>query len=484
MNRGKTQQDIGSGESYKRIREGLRAEKDRRWGEVGSIEADVGFSSGYLSKICRGKESIRVERLLQLLERMGVDPGRFFANALGTRPDNDALLEEVEHLGEIDRRLAHIEKVTREVELTSSGPAPDAVDAEAMLADLLSCSGREQRRRLGAGQKYRDPSFAAAYLERLDALRYDNPKQARLNAETMAVKLIPRLPGSRPERIALQLKAIGVYASCQRQKGEFATAARALRSALGISRRHGLKRITGELLQRAAAVVAENLSYSDVMELLDEALVIYVDLDLKLDLGTLMVDRGTALCKLGEYQASIAAIGRALELLEGNSPRTIRNRLAAHQELAQVYRALGDLERAEAALAEAVAESTQAGSLYRAALLWDHGVIALDRGCNDLAEESLRGASELFDSLKDRNKALVALDLAKVLILQGKNLEAVATAMTMAEYLKTFRGNVVQAAITDLIQTALRGNLTLGAIERAQADLRTAQDQSPVEPER
>ncbi len=200
MNWDKVLPGIGSGESYRRIREALRVEKHKRWGEIGEIEIGLGLNVGYLAKVCAGKAPITIDRLLRVLERMRVDDGRFFANALGARPDNDSLHEEIEHSGDVDRHLARIEQVTRKVELaTSPAPAPAvdaaAVDAAAMVAEFVTCIGREQRRRLGAGQKYRHPAFAAAYLEHLDALRYDHPRAARRNVVVVAVKLIPRLPG-------------------------------------------------------------------------------------------------------------------------------------------------------------------------------------------------------------------------------------------------------------------------------------------------
>ncbi len=476
---------VGSGESSRRIREALRAEKDKRYGEVGRIEADLGFSEGYLAKVCRGAAPIAVDRLLQVLERMEVDPGRFFARALGGRTDNDALLEEVERFGVIDRRLARIEKVTRGLETAAPvGPVPPAIDAGAMVADFVGCSGREQRRRLGAGEKYRHPAFAAAYLEHLDALRYDDAKEARLNAGAIAVKLIPRLPGQPSERIALQLKAIGVYASCHRQKGNWATAARALRLALGVSRRHRLAEMLTDLLRRAACVLSDNGRFWEAMGLLNEALVVCIDTDSHQDLGIVMVERATALLYLGEYRQTIAVLNRSLTFLQGDSLRMNRSRMAAHQVLGLAHKELGELRRAEVALSRAVAAARGAGRLNRASLLWDHGAIALKRKQFETAERSLRAAAGLFEELEDPTRALVALDLTTALLAQEKHLEAVAVAMSMAQFLGAFRGNpMADAAISDLVQKAIHGNLTADAVKwtRDRIEFTQAEDQlNPV----
>ncbi len=475
---------MASEESYRRILEALRVEKKKHWGKIREIEDDLGLANGYLAKVCAGKATIPTDRLLRVLERMGVGAGRFFANALDVRLDNDSLLEEIERGGEVDRQLARIEEVVREVELSGPpGPAPRAVDAEAMVADLVTCNGREQRRRLGSTRKYRHPAFAAAYLEHLDTLRYDRPRLARLNAETVALKLVPRLPGLQPERIALLLKAIGVVASCHRRKGKWSIAARALRLALGIARRHRLLQILADLLQRGACVLSDNGRIFEAMSLLDEALVVYVDTDSQESIGMVMVERATAFLYLGRYDEALTALERSLTLLQCDSPRLNRNRMVAYQVLGLVHQELGDLDRAEVALARAVEESRQVGRLNQASLLWDHGALELKRSFFGIAEVSLRRAVELFDELKDPTSALVALDLTDALLSQGKDLEAVATAMTMARFLGVFRGNpVAEAAISDLTQRAIQGNLNSDAIDKARRDLESALERQRIQP--
>ena len=285
----------------------------------------------------------------------------------------------------------------------------------------------------------------------------------------MAVKLVPRLPGRQSERIALQLKAIAVLASCYRQKGSWATAARALRLALGLARRQGQQEMLADLLIRAACVLSDNGRFGLAKDMLDEALVIYYDLDSREGLGMVMVERGSALCNLGEYRKAAEALKKSLRLLPKESRRAIRNRLAAKQVLGLIYREQGDLERAENALAEAVAESQEMGDLNRAALLWDHGVIALKRNCHGHAEKRLRESARIFGRLEDPRVAVVSLDLTKVLLLQNEYLGAVALALGSSEYLSAFRGNrVTDAAVSELTQMAAEGKLTVAAIERIQ----------------
>ncbi len=481
MKRETTPTGIGSGESYRCIREALGEEKRKRWGKIAEIEADLGVSDGYLAKVCRGEWKISVHSLLMTLERMGVDPGRFFAKALDTRLDNDWLLEEIERRGKVDAKLAQIEKATAELEASApAGPRPGPIDAEAMVADFVCATNKEQRRRLGETQKYRHPAFAAAYLEHLDTLRYDDFKAARENAAAVAVRLVPQLPAGRLERIVLQLRAIGVYASCYRQEGNWATAARALRLALGLARHHGLQEMLADLLMRAACVLNDDGRFAQAKDLLDEALVIYYDMDSREGLGMVMVERGRTLLYLGRYQDALGVLDRSLGMLQGDSQVMSRNRLAAHQLFALTYCEIGNLEDAEEALAGVVAESQGAGRVNQAKVHWLYGVIALKRDAYDVAERRLREAADLFDLLEDPNEAMVSLDLSKTLLMRGKTLEAVAIAIEMAENLEVFRGNrLAEALITQLSQTAVQGNLTVEAIESVQEKLRAALDESP-----
>ncbi len=476
MNQDDKRPVMASEESSRRIRRALRAELDRRWGQRRAINKVIGHGLDYLSKVCRGALPIKLDVLLVVLEFMGVDAGRFFAGALGASVANDWLLEDLERFGEIHRQLRDLEKATVQLEISEPlGLAPPLADADAILSDVLGCNLMEQRRRLRTAQKYCHPAFAAAYLEHLDDLRYDDPRIARDSARVVAVKLIPRLPGSQHDRIALQLKAIGIFASCHRQKGNFATAARALRLSLAFARRHRLPDTIADLLQRGAYVLSDHGRYTDALALLDEALVIFFDLDSDVGLGRVLVDRGTNLYCLGEYRDAVVAARRAQGLLLGESRRTSRNRLVAHQVLAHSFLKMGDLEAAEMETTQAVTESEKAGRLYRGYLLWDHGVIGLERRMYDLAEKRLREASRFLVRAGDRNQAMVTLDLTKALVAQSQTLEAVGMAVNTAEYLRTFRGNrITAAAASDLMQTAVEGRVSLAVIDRVQANLERA----------
>ncbi len=143
-------------------------------------------------------------------------------------------------------------------EMTEPPPADPRASATADdVADVAACSRKDQLRRLSVVPKYRNQVFARAYLEHLDELRYDDAELAARLATRLAVQLIPALPGPQEERLALQYLALGVFGSARRQKGEFASAARALRLPLELTRRAGLRADRGQLPLRAAYVLTD-----------------------------------------------------------------------------------------------------------------------------------------------------------------------------------------------------------------------------------
>lgn len=62
---------------------------------IGEIEAQVGRSRGYFSKVTAGKWRISLDVLLETLEILELDPATFFANALadpGEDPERTAAI--------------------------------------------------------------------------------------------------------------------------------------------------------------------------------------------------------------------------------------------------------------------------------------------------------------------------------------------------------------------------------------------------------
>ncbi len=463
-----------SEKSASRIRATLKADIRMSSQTVQAVAERISRKSSTFYKSLDGTISLSLGHLLVALDVIGVEPGDFFARALGTDNTSAALLAALEPLGTVHSRMKRLEKTLRSLETAPINPEPPRnTDAEPLVAKLIACVGKEQRRRISTAERYRDPAVAHRYLEHLDALRYDQPKQAILNAEAVAVRLVPHLRGSREERLALAVKALTIYGSAHRQVGGFATAARAMRVALRTSQRNQLSGLMADILQRGAYVLSDHGRFVEAMKLLDEALVINIDLGYDLGVGMTLVDRGFILNSVGSYSASVTVLAKALPDLQGDSHHVRRNRLAAYEVLSANYRSLGQLDRADKALALALEEFQDSGQLNLAKIRWQQGAVALEREAPAEAEERFREALAVFHRTDGPERALVTLDLAKTLLSQGRVNEAMPLAVGIVDYLKSFRGNrVASAAISGFAQLAIRGKISLREIEEVEQVLR------------
>ncbi len=469
---------MNSKEGIQRIRTALRGELQKRHGEIRQVEEAISRSEGYLRSFCRGKSSLTVELLMQSLEVMGVDLRLFFANALAAPLRSDAVLQNLRTSGRVHRGLPELKEAVRRVEqggpLVAEGEAPGCV--EQLLACIATPNGSEERRRLKTAHKYRDVGFVRAYLELQDSLRYDQPKKAGLNARTVAVHLLPKTPSDPRDRLALQIEALGIYGSARRMVGDFATAQRVLVLALEVARKHEFLELTASLLQRGSYILTDHGKLAESLALLSEALLIYFDLDSKTSIGSVLVDRGIVLHYQGADRAAVSVLEKALPLLDTDSVRISRNQLAAYQVLSFAYQNAGNFERAKKVLRQATEEFKETDSLILAKLHWQHGCLALAQGKYEAAEERLTYAFDLFEQREASSRALISLDLTKVLLRQGRTKEAVDTAMGMAQFLTSFRQNALaEAAIAGFVQAAMSGQLSAASIEELQKKLKPRQ---------
>ncbi|MCP3957414.1 MAG: hypothetical protein GY719_06145 [bacterium] len=462
-------------ENASRILSALDAELKRRHGHIAGADAGISRSEGYLARVRRGKTEITIDRLLKTLELIDVEPGLFFVNALRTPVSRDAVLKGLQVDGKVLAGLHRIEKATIALE-----QAPDETeratggDPGQLVARVAACGDKEQWRRLKNTTKYRTALFAAAFLDHLDSLRYDDPSAAARRAQTVALHFVPSLRCGRLRRLALQLTAIGVYASARRMTGSYATAARGLVFALDMAKRHGLATVAADLLQRAAYLLSDHGRFAEAMMLLDEALVIYFDAGSESDLGRVLVDRGHMFNYLGNYQAAIRAFSRALLHLKGDDPKMRRNQLAACMNRAISHRSLGDLDGMERSLEEALSYCGREGSINEAKVVWELGNVAMEGGAYALAETHFRSAYALFEREKTNDRIPLTLDLTKALVCQNQMGAAAGVALGMAQFLKNYRANsLLRAALTEFLRLVLAGQLSLPKVEELRAKVGT-----------
>ena len=461
-------------EIHRQLRESLHSEVRRNWGRIAEIESRLACSDGYLNKLCSGRNEFKLDFFLQTISALGLDPRAFFSRALGIYPRPKDYLQELEESTESDRSLAKIVRAARQLEASEPAPSQTGTAAiDALLANLVSRPRGDQLRSLRRSLKYRHHAFAQAYLEHLDALRYDDAVEAAKLVTGVAVHLIPTLPGPQSQRLALLCRVLGIFGSARRLKGEFATAARAFGLALELSRRHQLHDETGDLLQRASYLLKDFGHFERALLLLNEALVIFVQLGSSRDIGRALVDHGMMNCYAGHYDTAVLDLQQALRYLEDGAGELSRNRLAAYQFLAYAFEQLGNLDDAEECLAKATQDFLSSHAVDTAKLRWLRGTLAFRRGDYLKSEELLRAAHDTLASHENAlQEGVVILDLLRSLLAQGKNQEATHLATGMPHLLMKFRDNrLAEAAIVELISAAVAGQLNEEIVREARAKL-------------
>ncbi len=459
-----------------RLRNGLRSEARKRIGHIGELEARASLQRGRLSELYSGRKTIKLEGFLEALDALEVEHAEFFSRVLGGFARPEQCLERLEVPADRDPAWTRIERATRRMEASEPPPVDRLAAGAAAVAEVAVCSVRKQQRRLRRGRKYRDPAFARAYLEHLDALRYDHAEEAAKLAATVAVDLVPKLPGPAAQRLSLQCLALGVFGSARRHKGRYSTAARALRQALELARCHRLHEDVATLLQRASYLLKDFGQFERALVCLREALEIFVDLDASAGVGRVLVDRAMMWWYLGDHETVVLILRRALCCLKGTEAELPRTHLTAYQLLAYASEQLGELDAAERYLEQGARAFAPRNEVDAAKLRWLHGNLTFQRGDYRRAEGLLQAAREtLAASENPGQEALVSLDIADVLLAQDRLGEACALAQDMARLLECFEANRLAAqAIVKLIRPALAGKLSRAIVGEARADLRRA----------
>ncbi len=467
-------------EALARILASLKAERRERYGRLGEQERCLSKRRGYLSQALRSPRGITLKVLLKALEALGVDLARFFGRVFDISPDAAEYLRELEGAGEPEPALARLEKAALALfRARASGTcqkkaAGKLVDPQELLTSIERCPRLERRRWLRTTKKYRHPEFARAYLDRLDALRYENAMDAAKLAEVVALDLVPQLACGARERLALQLNAVGVFASARRVQGRYETAARAIRFALRLAREADLQDCAASLLTRGAYVLHDHGFYDRALLLLGECLAIHSDLGARTNVAKTMVDRGIMLDMTGEHFRATQAFSQAIGLLDNADDAVHKYRLAAHHGLVVAYQKMGNLQRAVAALAETIDIAQKEGATVTGKLLWRQASILADMENYPAARTALTQARKALASAGNHlEEALVCLDLVSVLLVHGKPREACRVAREMSSFLTGSRKNkVLEAALLEFVSASLRGQIEQSMIEKLGEELK------------
>ncbi|MEM9553906.1 MAG: hypothetical protein AAGC60_06590 [Acidobacteriota bacterium] len=434
-----------------------------------------------------------LEVLLKSLELLDADPASFFGHALAAKVDPADFLREAAEAARGDRAADDLLAAAHDAASALASPAAMADDTmlpgEPTTADrdlarqLAECSLAESRRRLRATRKYRTVGFTQACLADLSARRAREPLAVAKIAATIASDLVPALDASPEVRLVLIVRAAIEYASARRMVQDHAGAAAVVRPLVMLARRHGMRRLCGELWRLGARILLHRNQPQRALELFDQAVLCFADFGLSLDLVSLQIDRAILFERCGDLDSTERCLEVALRDLDHLSalglarPDAMRlAQVSAHSmsaELAIQQKKLDRaLEHAQAA-AEGLAES---GGVRWAQAQWKIAEIAMaDERYGHEVETRLETARDEFAAIGDSNAILVVLDLTRLKLKQGRVAEAVEDARGMAAFLSQRRGEpVLDDALAGFVRTALEGELTLRFVDSFRASFAQA----------
>ncbi len=453
----------------------FEGELKRHHGRIGATEIALGYNRGHFSRLFREELPIKIDLILRALDLLGVDHGEFFARAydISLIPEVMLGLHARSHL--VEPELCRIEKVVQRLE-TEEPPRAGSLqgrDFRPRLETYWRDEAGYQRKHLAKTKMFRQPAFVTAYLERLDALRYERPKDAAKVAAGVVTLLLPLVPADRKQIIGFACKAIGIYASGHRQSLGFATAAAAIVVGLKLAGRHGLELERAELLQRGAFVLSDHGEFDRALGLLMKAQTEYSDQNFQPGLGKVLVDRGVVHSNKKEYAKSVQLFLRALEYIPARDFDLQRWWLSAYNGMALAYRELGRLDLAEEHIMHAIESYGDAEDGISARLWWQLGAILYCRGEGEGGEQLLKRAQVVF--LRCENpvqSALVSLDLASMLLAQVKLVELSQLVKSMAPLLNQFRHNpIAEAALAEFFRAGLAGRITQTLIDEVRKEI-------------
>lgn len=468
-----------SADAYDRLRVALKSELQRNFGRIQEIERELSRSEGYLSRFCRGENSISVDVLLKCLELLDTHPGRFFGRALGSSGYAYAGLRDLaDHTPDksLSRIFKALDQLTVEaIDIQCDDPAryelPEfsATDKDRKLAeDIRDCSGIEQRRRLKNGKRYRRVGFANLYIGYLIQLCYSEPRLASKQAEAVIADFLPTIDGLKPlDRMNLALRCLNAWAFGYRMTGQLPQAALAIQSGLRIATRFSLCTMEAELIRVGAYLLNDEGEYTEALQMLSHAMIIFDELDQDLEVGKVQVQRGLLFTELNQNHAAAKSFQKALSRLGSPEPSVGRYRNAAFHGLARAARNAGDLDAAEVWLQRDLdTTGVDLGDFVRAKTLWEKGHLHYEKRELSAAEQCYLEARDLLVACEAPDVALLCMDLTRVWLDQHRFEEAVDLAESMAHLIGSFRNNaIVEAALLEYIRAAHEGRLSMKVLD-------------------
>lgn len=248
------------------------------------------------------------------------------------------------------------------------------------------------------------------FLEELDKKRLDRPAETKLVLE----RLIPTLSDEREICLAL-----GIYASCERHKGEIAKAIGTLNGALQIATEEWDR---AHLLQRRSVAIGATGDFEAAFADSDQALLGYLhsgDFDY---MGRTLTDQGMWRFHEERFDLCIQVNQLALKLLAADNGAY---KFTCYQGSALASAETRDFRACLEHLKNASPYAEALGHPAHSRFLWTKSRLYARAGRFDLAEEILKQAQDLlWETGEFFDGALSAVALVESFLAQGKVDEA------------------------------------------------------------
>ncbi len=397
-------------------------------GAITRAEESMKVYKGFLRK-ARHSGSLRVRTLVQILDVLGIEPQRSFAQAFPS--EGDPRDWAVEFYNDANRlALIHPEgRIFRGIQDWKMSPLTAEQTAE---------------------------------VKRLDGLKYDQPQAAGQQAAELCQKAVEA------RQLLLALQAAGVWGSCLVLENYLRKAKAILGIAMELAQQHRLRPIRAGLILRAIHLITLQENFTHALAMAETAILEYLALTDLVGVGKALALRGNMYYYLDQPQEAIGDFHAALLLL-GEQKGEERYVQSALFSLSVMYVKGNQLTKAKQQVerVKAYSQSHQLQNAHsRARVEWLQAQIAAAEGNYPSAESFYREAIASLASFPV-SAALAAVELVHLLLYTGQTKEATRVTLGMIGSAFSLEKNKVLArAVTALIRAARAGALTLRVVER------------------
>jgi len=413
------------------------------------LAAALGVNRKVLSTL-RTRSSLDVALWGRLMEVLQLDPTVFIQ--LAAHP----------------RALHPLRRFARQAELLKSEPPELVSRVDAWLKRKARCSGDWWLLTRSATHKPTRTASSATIqgIEELDRFRYDRPKYAVRELESIGCQVID---SRRPDAYAL-VECLGAYASAHRMLGHLEVAHHALATTVKLVEWFNLAQPRADIAKRAISLAVYEGHAELAREIASWLLEYYGRRKNNLGMGRALIALGDVQLHLGEFEPAARSYRKSLDHLP---PSNAWFRRASLFALGVCYIRLGKPRRAKDYLAKARALIGKGERYANAMVDWLLGHIAKAQA-DPIAAAShyQRCCANLAETGQPFALILASLDLAEAYLAAGDAPRVVELATSMRRfYFSLSRYRIVCNAIRKLDRAALEGSVSLKLLHHVRREV-------------